>query len=100
MADSPRMSMTPSIGGIMPRWVRMEPALLLMFSSGQRIATLNGATEAFVTGVNYWGNSPIDLYQPSGVHFQHQDWTGTERVRTTNAGVVEGTFQSYAFGDR
>jgi RHS repeat-associated protein len=67
--------------------------------SGQRIATLNGTTEGLVTGVNYWGNSPINLYQPSAVHFQHQDWTGTERTRTTYNGAVEGTFQSYVFGD-
>jgi RHS repeat-associated protein len=60
---------------------------------------LNGTTEGLVAGVNYWGSSPIDLYQPSAVHFQHLDWTGTERMATTYNGAVEGTFQSYVFGD-
>jgi len=32
-------------------------------------------------------------------HFQHQDWMGTERARTTYNGAVEGTFTSLPFGD-
>ena len=32
-------------------------------------------------------------------HFQHQDWLGTERLRTTYNGGVEGTFSSLPFGD-
>jgi RHS repeat-associated protein len=33
------------------------------------------------------------------VHFQHQNWLGTERVRTFYNGSGEGTFTSLPFGD-
>ncbi|MBS1821916.1 MAG: hypothetical protein JST61_08075 [Acidobacteria bacterium] len=33
------------------------------------------------------------------MHYQHQDWLGTERARTNASGAVEGTYQSLPFGD-
>lgn len=35
----------------------------------------------------------------TSTHFQHQDWLGTERLRTSYNGSVEGTFISLPFGD-
>jgi len=32
-------------------------------------------------------------------HFEHQDWLGTERMRTTYNGGVEGSYTSLPFGD-
>jgi len=41
----------------------------------------------------------VAYHRSSAAHFQHQDWMGTERIRTTYNGNVEGTFTSLAFGD-
>jgi RHS repeat-associated protein len=35
----------------------------------------------------------------AGAHFEHQDWLGTERLRTTYNGGVEGSFTSLPWGD-
>ena len=42
---------------------------------------------------------PVEFYASAVAHFQHQDWLGTERLRTTYNGGVEGTFSSLPFGD-
>jgi RHS repeat-associated protein len=47
----------------------------------------------------YVGNQRVAYYANSALHFQHQDWIGTERMRTTFNGAVEGTFTSMPFGD-
>jgi RHS repeat-associated protein len=47
----------------------------------------------------YVGNQRVAYYASSALHFQHQDWEGTERLRTTYNGAVEGTFTSMPFGD-
>jgi RHS repeat-associated protein len=52
-----------------------------------------------VQGQYYWGSKPVGYYEASVTHFQHQDWLGTERARTTYNGSVEGTFTSLPFGD-
>lgn len=38
-------------------------------------------------------------YAGGAVHFQYQDWLGTERMRGSYNGGVEGTFTSLPFGD-
>ena len=50
-------------------------------------------------GQYYWGGKPVGYYEAGVTHFQHQDWQGTERARTTYTGAVEGTFTSLPFGD-
>ena len=45
------------------------------------------------------GNKRVAYFANNMLHFQHQDWTGTERMRTTFNGAVEGTFTSMSFGD-
>jgi YD repeat-containing protein len=69
--------------------------------SGQRVSEWNGTTRAQLQGKYYWGENPVAFYtNTSGaVHFEHQDWMGTERLRTTYNGGVEGTFTSLPFGD-
>ena len=42
---------------------------------------------------------PLEFYSGGSAQYQHQDWLGTERVRTTYNGGVEGTFSSLPFGD-
>jgi RHS repeat-associated protein len=41
----------------------------------------------------------LALYASNATHFQHQDWLGTERMRTTYNGSVEGSYTSLPFGD-
>ncbi len=68
-------------------------------AAGQRVSEWNGTTNVQLKGHYYWGGKPVAFYTPSGVHFQHQDWLGTERLRTTYNGGVEGSFTSLPFGD-
>jgi RHS repeat-associated protein len=41
----------------------------------------------------------VAYYAGGATHFEQQDWLGTERMRTTYNGAVEGTFTSLPFGD-
>ena len=68
-------------------------------TSGQRASTWNGSTRAQLQGQYYWGSKPVAFYAGGATHFQHQDWLGTERLRTTYNHSVEGTFASQPFGD-
>jgi len=68
-------------------------------ASGQRVSEWNASTHAQLKGHYYWGGKPVAFYTASGpAHFQHQDWLGTERMRTTYNGGVEGSFTSLAGG--
>jgi RHS repeat-associated protein len=67
-------------------------------SSGQRVSSWNPAGWQ-VQGQTYWGGTPVEFYQGGYAHFQHQDWMGTERARTSYAGSSEGTYTSLPFGD-
>ena len=69
-------------------------------ASGQRVSEWNASTHAQLKGHYYWGSKPVGFYTYNGpAHFQHQDWLGTERMRTTYNGGVEGSFTSLPFGD-
>lgn len=68
-------------------------------ASGQRVSTWNGSTYAQIQGQYYWGSQPVAFYENGTLHFQHQNWLGTERVRTSYNGAVEGTYGSLPFGD-
>lgn len=63
-------------------------------ATGQRVSIWNGTTHDQIQGQYYWGGKPVAFYVNGATHFQHQDWMGTERVRTTYNGSVEGTFTS------
>jgi RHS repeat-associated protein len=82
------------------RAVTSSGALEFVFNAaGQRVSTWNGSTQAQIQGQYYWGSKPVAFYKSSATHFQHQDWLGTERLRSTYNGTVEGTFASLPFGD-
>jgi RHS repeat-associated protein len=66
--------------------------------NGQRAATLDG-TGAVVSEQAYLGSQPLAFLTAGSFHYQHQDWLGTERVRTSASGSVEGSFTSLPFGD-
>jgi len=72
---------------------------LVFNPAGQRVSTWNGATGAQIQGQYYWGGKPVAFYKGGQTYFQHQDWEGTERLRTTYNGGVEGSFTSLPFGD-
>jgi len=69
--------------------------------NGQRVSIWNPANETQVQGQFYWGSTPLAFYTTASgqTYFQHQDWLGTERTRTTSDGAVAGTFTSLPFGD-
>jgi RHS repeat-associated protein len=68
--------------------------------AGQRVSVWNGTTGAQIEGKYYWGAKPVAYYEAWGaVSFEHQNWQGTERMRTTYNGGVEGTYTSQPFGD-
>jgi RHS repeat-associated protein len=68
-------------------------------ASGQRVSEWNGTTRAQLKGKYYWGGKPVAYYANGSTHFEHQDWLGTERLRTTYNGGVEGSYISLPFGD-
>jgi hypothetical protein len=68
-------------------------------SSGQRVSLWSGISHQQLRGQYYWGSRPVAFYASGAVHFQHQDWMGTERMRTGYNGAAEGTFASLPFGD-
>jgi RHS repeat-associated protein len=68
--------------------------------AGQRVSIWNTASPAGQLVEQYYvGNKRVAYFANNMLHFQHQDWTGTERMRTTFNGAVEGTFTSMSFGD-
>jgi RHS repeat-associated protein len=68
-------------------------------AAGQRVSLWNGSTGAQIQGQYYWGSTPVAFYKGGATHFQHQDRLGSERVRTTYSGTVEGSFTFLPFGD-
>jgi RHS repeat-associated protein len=68
-------------------------------ASGQRVTEWNAATHALNQGKYYWGGKPVAFYANSQTVFEHQDYLGTERVRTTYNGGVQSSYTSLPFGD-
>jgi RHS repeat-associated protein len=71
-------------------------------AGGQRVSEWNGTTRAQLKGKYYWAGTPVAFYTigaGAAAHFEHQDWQGTERTRTTYNGALEGTFSSLPWGD-
>jgi RHS repeat-associated protein len=68
--------------------------------AGQR-STVWDASGNLISAQYYAGSRPLAYYLASDghVHFQHQDWIGTERIRTTSTGTVDSSFTSLPFGD-
>ncbi len=68
-------------------------------AAGQRVSEWSGAAGAEIQGKYYWGAKPVAYYANGAVNFEHQDWLGTERMRTTYNGGVEGSYTSLPWGD-
>jgi RHS repeat-associated protein len=68
-------------------------------AGGQRVSEWNATTRAQLKGKYYWGSKPVAYYSGGATHFEHQDWLGTERMRTTYNGGVEGSYSSLPWGD-
>jgi RHS repeat-associated protein len=68
-------------------------------ANGQRVSVWNGSTQTELRGQYYWGSQPVAFYAGGQTYFQHQDWLGTERLRTAYNGGVEAAFTSLPFGD-
>jgi RHS repeat-associated protein len=71
----------------------------LFNANGQRVSVWNGANNTQYSGVYYWGSKPVAFYNNGQTYFQHQDWEGTERMRTSYNGSKAATFTSLPFGD-
>jgi RHS repeat-associated protein len=78
-------------------------------ANGQRVSEWNGA-HAQLKGKYYWDGKPVAYYTTAssgsvGAHFEHTDWLGTERMRTTyNSAAnptyaVEASYTSLPWGD-
>jgi RHS repeat-associated protein len=68
-------------------------------AAGQRVSEWNGTTRAQLKGKYYWSGRPVAYYANGATHFEHQDWLGTERMRTGYTGSVEGSYNSQPWGD-
>jgi RHS repeat-associated protein len=69
--------------------------------SGRRATTWQDGTGALESAQYYAGSNRLAywLAADGNIHFEHQDWLGTERVRTSATGAVESSHVSLPFGD-
>jgi RHS repeat-associated protein len=69
-------------------------------AAGKRISTWVASSNFGSEGRIYWGDQQLGFRSSDGTtYFDHQDWTGTERVRTNFAGSAAALYASFAFGD-
>jgi RHS repeat-associated protein len=84
-------------------------------ASGERVSEWNAATHAQLEGNYYWQGKTLAYYTTAadtsaavGIHFEHQNYLGTERMRTMPTGpynssspnyAVEANFAEQPFGD-
>ena len=66
---------------------------------GNTIAMLNASTGANIYDEIYAGGRHLATYSSSTTSFNHNDWLGTERVRTGPTGTVAETCTNLPFGD-
>ena len=82
-------------------------------ASGERVSEWNAATHAQLNGNYYWQGKPLAYYTTAadtssavGIHFEHQNYLGTERMRTMPTGAggpgasLLGTWESRIFFSR
>jgi len=69
--------------------------------SGRRSTVWTPGSTAMNAVQYYAGASPVAYWTASdgNTHFQHQDWLGTERLRTSATGSVDGSYSSLPYGD-
>lgn len=67
---------------------------------GRRISSWFEPSDFGREGRIYWGNQQIAYRAWDGTtYFDHQDWNGTERMRTNYNGVVSSSYASLPWGD-
>ena len=67
---------------------------------GHRMSTWNAANNVGTDGRIYWGDQQIAfLSADASTYFDHQDWLGTERMRTNYQGTAAASYTSLPFGD-
>jgi hypothetical protein len=47
----------------------------------------------------YWDGRPVAFKAGGSPHFEHQDWKGTGRLRTSYNDIVDSKYVSLPFGD-
>jgi RHS repeat-associated protein len=68
--------------------------------AGRRTSIWNTANNSGIEGRIYWDGRQIAFRSYDGTtYFDHQDWLGTERVRTNYAGSTAATYGSLSWGD-
>jgi RHS repeat-associated protein len=68
--------------------------------AGRRISSWLTSTNSGTEGRIYWDGKQIAYRSQDGTtYFDHQDWMGTERVRTDYAGIDRSNYGSLPFGD-
>jgi RHS repeat-associated protein len=68
-------------------------------TSGHRVSTWNAPAGSLNEGNVYWNGKPVAFIAGGSTHFEHQDWQGTERLRTSYNGAVDSNYVSLPFGD-
>ncbi len=67
--------------------------------TGHRVSTWNAPGGSLNEGNAYWNGRPVAFKSAGSTHFEHQDWQGTERLRTSYSGTVDSNYISLPFGD-
>jgi RHS repeat-associated protein len=68
--------------------------------AGRRTSTWQVSNNSGIAGRIYWGGQQIAYRAEDGTtYFEHQDWLGTERMRTNYAGSVSSSYVSLPWGD-
>ncbi len=69
-------------------------------TDGKRVEIWSAVNfNTLLNATTYWNGQPIAMYSGGQIAFQHQDLTGTERLRTAWDGGVVARFTSLPFGD-
>jgi hypothetical protein len=66
---------------------------------GRRVSTWAAASHSFVESNAYTDSGPIAIRAGGTTQFEHQNWLGTERVRTNYNGTVAISIASLPWGD-
>lgn len=66
---------------------------------GQRVATWNPQGFGLDSADAYWDGTPLAFWSGVGLIYEHQDWLGTERFRTSASGQFQSSYYSLPFGD-
>jgi len=66
---------------------------------GRRVSTWAAASHSFVESNAYTDSGPIAIRAGGSTQFEHQNWLGTERVRTTYNGAVAISINSLPWAD-